>query len=129
MRTGWIRELNTNIARLVTLYIKKKVMIKPEFFDIIELLINLPEAKQFIGSQGSIVECFEDGKYEVEFSNNEGETTALCTLSEKQFIVVWQAKTKSWIPVSERLNAVINNLSENQQQELLNFARFIHQVS
>ena len=104
-------------------------MIKPEFFDIIELLINLPEAKQFIGSQGSIVECFEDGKYEVEFSNNEGETTALYTLSEKQFIVVWQAKTKSWIPVSERLNAVINDLSENQQQELLNFARFIHQVS
>ena len=65
----------------------------------------------------------------MEFSNNEGETTALYTLSEKQFIVVWQAKTKSWIPVSERLNAVINNLSENQQQELLNFARFIHQVS
>ena len=104
-------------------------MIKPELFDIVELLVNLPEAQQFIGSQGTIVECFDDGKYEVEFSNEEGETTALCTLSEKQFIVVWQAKTKTWLSVSERLNAVINNLSENKQQELLNFARFLHQVS
>ncbi|WP_107667704.1 DUF4926 domain-containing protein [Cyanothece sp. BG0011] len=104
-------------------------MIKPELFDIVELLINLPEAQQVIGNQGTIVECFDDGKYEVEFSNEEGETIALSTLSEKEFIVVWQAKTKTWLSVSERLNAVINNLSENKQQELLNFARFLHQVS
>jgi hypothetical protein len=76
-----------------------------------------------------MIECFNDGKYEVEFSNEYGETTALCTLSFQQFIVVWQGKTKKWLSVSDRLNAVINNLSEDKQQELLNFARFLHHVS
>ena len=38
-------------------------MLTPELFDIIELLINLPNYQQFIGSQGTIVECFNDGKY------------------------------------------------------------------
>jgi hypothetical protein len=104
-------------------------MIKPELFDIVELLVNMPEHNQFIGSQGTIVECFNDGKYEVEFSNEDGETTALCTLSPQQFIVVWQAKTKNWLSVSDKLNAVINNLSEDKQQEVLNFARFLHQVT
>ncbi len=104
-------------------------MIKPELFDIVELLVNMSEHNQFIGSQGTIVECFNDGKYEVEFSNEDGETTALCTLSPQQFIVVWQAKTKNWLSVSDKLNAVINNLSEDKQQEVLNFARFLHQVT
>ena len=104
-------------------------MIKPELFDLVELLVNLPESNQFIGSQGTIVECFNDEKYEVEFSNEDGETTALCTLSPQQFIVVWQANTKSWLSVSDKLNAVINNLSEDKQQEVLNFARFLHQVT
>ena len=35
-------------------------MIKPELFDIVELIVNLPEYQQFIGSQGAIVECHDD---------------------------------------------------------------------
>lgn len=88
-------------------------MIKPELFDIVELLVNLPEFNQFIGTQGTIVECFDDGKYEVEFSNEDGETTALCTLSPQQFIVVWQANTKSWLSVSDKLTAVPKMKSNN----------------
>jgi hypothetical protein len=71
-------------------------MIKPELFDILELLVNLPKYNQFIGSQGTIVECFDDSTYEVEFSNENGENTAISTLSPQQFIVVWQAKDKVW---------------------------------
>ena len=66
---------------------------KPELFDIVELLVNLPEFQQSIGTQGTIVECHAPNHFEVEFSNEAGETTALCVLSPQQFIVVWQAQS------------------------------------
>lgn len=102
-------------------------MIKPELFDIIELIVNLPEHQQFIGNQGTIVECFEDGKYEIEFSNEEGETIAQCALSPDKFMVVWQSKTKQWVSISDKIDTVINNLSEDRKKEVLNFARFLSQ--
>jgi Domain of unknown function (DUF4926) len=67
---------------------------KPELFDIVELLVNLPEFQQSIGTQGTIVECHDLNHFEVEFSNEAGETTALCVLSPQQFVVVWQAQSK-----------------------------------
>ncbi len=102
-------------------------MIKPELFDIIELIVNLPTVNQFIGSQGTIVECFDDSKYEIEFTNEEGETIAQCVLSSDKFIVIWQSKTKQWVSISDKINAVINNLSEDRKKEVLNFARFLYQ--
>jgi Domain of unknown function (DUF4926) len=39
---------------------------------------------------------YDDGIYEVEFTNAEGETMALCLLSPQHCIVVWQAKTRRW---------------------------------
>jgi hypothetical protein len=73
----------------------RKNMIKPELFDLVELLVNPPKYHQFIGSQGTIIDCFDDGKCEVEFSNETGETVAICTLSPQQFIILWQSQTKS----------------------------------
>ncbi len=102
-------------------------MIKPELFDIVELLVNLAEYQQFIGSQGAIVECHDDHNFEVEFTNEEGETTALCNLSDKQFIVVWKSATKQWLPTSDKITAIIHNLAPNKQEEILNYARFIYQ--
>ncbi len=61
-------------------------MIEPELFDVIELLVDLPEENLRAGVRGAIVECYEDGKYEVEFTNQEGETLALSTLSSEQII-------------------------------------------
>lgn len=81
-------------------------MIKPELFDVIELLVNLPEQKQFIGSQGTIIERFDDGQYEIEFTNEDGETVAQCALSTHQFIVVWQAKNQEWVSIDERINTI-----------------------
>ncbi|MCL1468924.1 DUF4926 domain-containing protein [Argonema galeatum] len=86
-------------------------MIEPELFDVIELLVNLPEYNLFAGVQGAIVDCYADGKYEVEFTNQEGETEVICPLSSHQFIVVLKAKTKSWLSVSEQIVAAIANLS------------------
>ncbi|MCT7983459.1 DUF4926 domain-containing protein [Laspinema sp. A4] len=98
----------------------------PQLFDIIELLVDLPNSHLSAGSQGAIVECFAEGEYEVEFANEEGETLALCTLSSEAFIVVWKANTKSWFSVSERLGAVLSRLSEERQQEVLEFARSVY---
>lgn len=97
-------------------------MIKPDLFDVIELLITLPDHDLKVGEQGTIVELYPDGSYEVEFSNDQGETLALCPLSPEQFMVVWQAKTKAWVSLADRLMALINHLPNERQQEVLDFA-------
>jgi len=102
-------------------------MIEPELFDVIELLVDLPEENLCAGVRGAIVERYEDGKYEVEFTNEEGETLALSTLSSKEFIVIWKAKTKRWLSASEQIAAAINYLSEERQREVLDFARSLYQ--
>ena len=81
-------------------------MIKPELFDIIELLVNVPESQQPVGTQGSIIECHDSDNFEVEFTNEDGETTALCVLSSHQFIVVWKAATKQWLTDIERISCI-----------------------
>lgn len=101
-------------------------MIKPELFDIVELLVNLPEHNQFIGSQGAIVECYDDRNFEIEFSNEDGETTALCTLSDRQFIVVWQSATKQWITTTEKVISILDYLPETKQEQILNYARSLY---
>lgn len=102
-------------------------MIKPELLDIVELLVNLPEHKQFVGSQATIVECYDSDHFEVEFSNENGETTALCALSSQQFIVVWQVATKQWVTPADKIAAIFNNLSEAKREEVIDFARFLYQ--
>lgn len=72
---------------------------------------------------GTIVEAYDDNTYEVEFANTEGETLALCTLSSKQFIIVWQAKTKSWLSLSEQITSVVKTLDTEHQKEVFEFAR------
>jgi Domain of unknown function (DUF4926) len=100
---------------------------QPKLLDIVELLVNLPEYNQVIGAQGTIVECHDLDNFEVEFSNEDGETTALCVLSSQQFIVVWTAKTKQWLSTSDKITAIFKNLSETKREEVLDFARFLYQ--
>lgn len=102
-------------------------MTEPELFDVIELLMDVPEANLRAGVRGAIVECYEDDKYEVEFTDKEGETLGLCTLSSEQFIVIWKAKTQSWLSVSEQIAAAISHLSEERQRAVLDFTRSLYQ--
>lgn len=102
-------------------------MIQPELFDVVELLVNLPEYNLFLGAQGTIVECYNDEDFEVEFANEAGETTALCTLPRQNFIVVWKSSSKQWLPIADKVAAILNQLSESKQEEVLNYARFIYQ--
>lgn len=100
-------------------------MIKPELFDVVELLVDLPEHNLRPGVQGAIVYCHPDDTYEVEFTNEDGETVTLCPLSADQFIIVWQAKTRTWLPVSERVATLVTYLPEEAGREVLDFARFL----
>ena len=97
-----------------------------DLFDVVELLTDLPEYSLRAGSRGAVVICHPDGAYEVEFTNQDGETVALCPLTHQQFFVVWRAKIKSWVPLPEQVTALVTHLPERAEQELLNFARFLY---
>lgn len=101
-------------------------MNKPELFDIVELLVNIPQYNLKAETQGTIVECYEDQHYEIEFSNPQGETELTCALSEKQFIVVWQAANKTWLSISDKAEILINRLSDDDQTKVLEFARSLY---
>jgi hypothetical protein len=69
----------------------------PKLFDVIKLLVDLPEVDIKAGEIGTIVEEYDDLAYEVEFANSDGETLALLALAPDKFIVVWESETKSWV--------------------------------
>ncbi|MFN5856554.1 MAG: DUF4926 domain-containing protein [Pseudanabaenaceae cyanobacterium] len=59
---------------------------KFNLFDIIALLTPIPEQKLRIGQVGTIVEILAPEVYEVEFSNNEGQTYATQALTAHQLL-------------------------------------------
>ena len=75
-------------------------MNKPELFDVIELLTDIPQFSLRKGEQGAIVEDYENGVFEIEFTNKKGETTALCSIPQNKFIVVWSSKSEQWLTPS-----------------------------
>jgi len=98
----------------------------PDLFDVIELITDIPERGLRAGMQGTIVECHSGDAYEVEFTNEFGETLNLLALHPDQFIVIWQAKTRTWLPISERVASLVDRMPEKVGQEVLDFARYLH---
>ena len=72
-------------------------MNKPELFDVIELLTDIPEFSLRKGEQGAILDDYEDGFFEIEFTNKKGETTALFSIPKDKFTVVWSSQTEQWL--------------------------------
>lgn len=101
-------------------------MTNPDLFDVVELLINLPEHNLQAGAQGAIVEQHPDQRYEVEFTNPDGETIALVTLPVQQFVVIWRAASKTWVPLTEKIEALVEVLPEETRLEVFDFARFVY---
>jgi hypothetical protein len=99
----------------------------PKLFDVVEVLVTLPESNWHQGVRAAIVDCYDDGNYEVKFSDRSGETIALCTLYTEQFLVVWKSKERRWLSVSELLAAMVKRLSDERQQQILEFARSMSQ--
>ncbi len=93
--------------------------------DVIELVVDIPNENLRAGMQGTIVHQHTDKAFEVEFVNQEGETRALLALDTSQFIVVWQAATKKWVPLAERAALLVAILPDEAAQEVVDFARFL----
>ncbi|MCD5417676.1 DUF4926 domain-containing protein [Candidatus Bipolaricaulota bacterium] len=98
----------------------------PNLFDIIELAVDIPDRGLHAGMAGTIVDCHPDNVYEVEFADGEGETLDFLALTPDQFIVIWRAKTKTWVPVAERIAALLAHLSEEAEREVLDFVHFLY---
>lgn len=99
---------------------------RPDLFDVVELLVDLPAHNLRAGDRGTVVDCYPDNTFEVEFVTERGERRASCPLSPEQFIVVWQAEARAWVPVDEQIAALVARLPRGSEQEVLDFVRFLH---
>jgi len=97
----------------------------PDIGDIIEIVTDIPEKNLRAGVRGAVVHCHDNDFYEVEFTDSNGETLDFSALHAKQFIVVWRAETRQWIPVAEQTSALVAGLSDEAARQVLNFARFL----
>lgn len=97
----------------------------PKIGDVIELTKNIPKRKLSSGVRGTIVHCHNDGVYEIEFADENGETVDFFALDSKQFIVVWRIETRQWVPTAEQTADLIANLPDETAKEILDFARFL----
>lgn len=93
--------------------------------DVIELTVDLPERNLRAGVQGTIVHCHQDEAYEVEFTNEAGETIDFLVLHPEQVIGVWWVETQEWVPVVEQAATLIGRLPDEAAREVLDFARFL----
>lgn len=59
-----------------------------KLLDTVALLEDMPTLKLYRGQVGTIVEEYESGVFEVEFSDSKGRTYALETLSASQLMVL-----------------------------------------
>jgi len=51
-----------------------------KLLDLVALLKEMPEKKLLRGQIGTVVECYTDNEFEVEFSDNSGKTILMLTL-------------------------------------------------
>ena len=70
--------------------------------------------------------CHPGDACEVEFTNEAGEMLDFLALRQEQFIVVWQARKKKWVPIAERIASLTARLPKEAGEEVLDFARFLH---
>ncbi len=58
-------------------------------FDVVMLKTDLPDFHLVKGETGTVVDCYADGEYEIEFSDDDGETLTTLTVSPDSFEVIW----------------------------------------
>lgn len=102
-------------------------MKRTNLFDVVELTVDLPDENLLHGARGTIVECYADGAYEVEFTDEDGQTLALCPVSSEQISIVHQANTADRRQVLQKLLTVVNSLDKRQTEEVLDFANSLRQ--
>lgn len=100
-------------------------MIEPMLFDVVETIYPLVESGVASGAKGTIVHSHGDGSYEVEFTDDNGETVAVQTLTRDQFVVIWRAGDGEEVPLAEQVAQVVAHLPDRAGTEVLDFARFL----
>lgn len=71
-------------------------MDKPlELLDIVALAVDLPDEGLVRGHVGTVVECYSDNHFEVEFSDGQGKSYALLPLPENQLILLRHAPVRT----------------------------------
>lgn len=63
-----------------------------KLLDVVALLENLPELNLYRGQVGTIVEVYEPGVFEIEFSDLNGRAYAIETLTGNQLMVLHHYK-------------------------------------
>lgn len=66
----------------------------PNLLDVVAILVEIPEHRLQRGQVGTIVEEL-DGAYEVEFSDDEGQTYASIALPREQLLVLHHSPDKA----------------------------------
>jgi len=97
----------------------------PDIGDIIEVVTDIPEKKVRAGLRGTVVHCYGNDFFEIEFSDENGKTIDCIAMHTNQFITVWRAQTRKWIPIAEQTSALVAVLPEDTARQVLNFARFL----
>ncbi|RMH74597.1 MAG: DUF4926 domain-containing protein [Calditrichaeota bacterium] len=59
-----------------------------KLLDVVALTEDLPAQNLYRGQVGTIVEILDDGVFEVEFTDDEGQTYAMATLRADQLMVL-----------------------------------------
>lgn len=95
-----------------------------ELGDVIELVVDLPAHNLFAGAQGTIVHRHSEDAFDVEFTDDSGETREWLALRVDQFIVGWRAETQAWVPLAERTANLVAGLPEDAAREVLDLAVF-----
>ena len=100
-------------------------MIKPELYDVVEIITELPEYNLHAGTRGTVVLQYSDEDFEIEFEDEEGNSLAICTLPLHQFIVVWQANGEHAVSITDQIAQIVSRLPNEVGSEVLDFARFL----
>jgi hypothetical protein len=59
-----------------------------KLLDVVAITEDLPEVGLFRGQVGTVVEVYDPGEFEVEFSDRDGEMYALATLRHDQLLLL-----------------------------------------
>ena len=95
-------------------------------FDVVELIVDIPEHRLNTGMRGTIIECHHDDNYEIEFINDYGETINSLPVNQRQFIVVWRSDTEEWVTIPEKVANLVAKLPEDAGTEVFDFAKFLY---
>jgi hypothetical protein len=66
-----------------------------ELLDVVALVQELPEQRLVRGQVGTVVEVLSPGVFEVEFSDDRGQTYAMLPLTAEQLIVLHTAPVRT----------------------------------